>query len=911
MKKIITLFSALALTAFGWQANAQILNQNAAWPNVTWTLSGDYDVAGLLNDPTLSTNFSFNDDIPGSGHADTLMAESPIIDLTGAHTGGETLLGVDFNYDYNLGDVFNLEYYDAATSSWVLWDAIPDNSGTTSAWCATVIAPATALLELNVLNFTPTQLSGFKYRFYYEASATWGWGFCMTSPTITSITPPACPLPSALTASAITAVDANISWTENGTATTWDVEWGTTGFVQGTGTMVTGTTTNPHALTGLTANTSYDYWVRADCGGIQSTWVGPYSFTTPCAAFTAPFLEQFNVATLPACWSESGSNVWEYGSLTGTTPTGFAAYGADGVADHSTPATGTFIGMDGSDNGNGEVSVLLSPYIDVSSLTVPQLNYYIFSNNINDAAQNELTVEIWDGAAWNLMETIQANLGAGWVNYSAILTSLTISGDVQIRFTVTGVANGGSPYYNDILIDDVEIREAPSCPQPNALNTNNVTATDADLAWTEAASATSWEIEWDVAGFTPGAGTSVVTGTNPHNLAGLSANTSYDFYVRAICGPGDTSLWTGPMNFTTNVSCMNPSTLTASNITTTTANLGWMENGTAISWEIEWDLAGFTPGAGTSVVTGTNPHMLAGLTAATSYDFYVRAICGPGDTSAWSGMMNFATPCVTYTPNYLEDFATFIPTCWNEAGDGTPLTGPTGLGAGNWSGTDYLNTPGVSGAKVNLYTTGWNEWLISPTFDLSAGTWELKIEAGVTSYNGTAAINMGSDDTVQVVISTDGGATWAAIYTWDVNNQPDELGAMFTMDLSAYTGTNNMFAVWASDGTVDDAEDFDFHIGTFAIDIPTAVSTVGNNVALTVYPNPNNGVFTLNVNTIDVKELNITVMNVQGQTVYNKNNFDNLTNVNEQIDLSKNAKGVYFINVTSDKGVKTHKVIVQ
>jgi hypothetical protein len=89
------------------------------------------------------------------------------------------------------------------------------------------------------------------------------------------------------------------------------------------------------------------------------------------------------------------------------------------------------------------------------------------------------------------------------------------------------------------------------------------------------------------------------------------------------------------------------------------------------------------------------------------------------------------------------------------------------------------------------------------------------------------------------------------------------------------------------------------------------IAAEGENVSLTVQPNPNKGVFTLNVNTTDVKELNIEVMNTQGQVVFTKNNFDNITNVNEKIDLSNNAKGIYFIKVTSDKGVKTHKVIVQ
>jgi hypothetical protein len=98
---------------------------------------------------------------------------------------------------------------------------------------------------------------------------------------------------------------------------------------------------------------------------------------------------------------------------------------------------------------------------------------------------------------------------------------------------------------------------------------------------------------------------------------------------------------------------------------------------------------------------------------------------------------------------------------------------------------------------------------------------------------------------------------------------------------------------------------------SISIVISSLSNNSSNNVALNVYPNPNKGVFTINVNTTNVKELNIQVMNAQGQTVYSKNNFDNITNVNEEIDLSNNAKGFYFINITSDKGVKTHKVTVQ
>src|SRR5690606_38127837 len=96
---------------------------------------------------------------------------------------------------------------------------------------------------------------------------------------------PACPDPSLLTATNLAATSADLGWTENGSATTWDIEWGTAGFTP-TGTPnIVGTTTNPHNLTGLNAQTDYDFYVRSDCAGNGlSGWSGPYIFTTACAA---------------------------------------------------------------------------------------------------------------------------------------------------------------------------------------------------------------------------------------------------------------------------------------------------------------------------------------------------------------------------------------------------------------------------------------------------------------------------------------------------------------------------------------------------------------------------------------------------------------------------------------------------
>jgi hypothetical protein len=55
----------------------------------------------------------------------------------------------------------------------------------------------------------------------------------------------------------------------------------------------------------------------------------------------------------------------------------------------------------------------------------------------------------------------------------------------------------------------------------------------AAISWTSTGS--SFEIEWGVAGFTQGNGTTDTTSTTSYDLSGLDAGVSYDFYVRQDC----------------------------------------------------------------------------------------------------------------------------------------------------------------------------------------------------------------------------------------------------------------------------------------------------------------------------------------------------------------------------------------
>lgn len=280
--------------------------------------------------------------------------------------------------------------------------------------------------------------------------------------TFTVVDPPSCVKPTDLEIVSTTSTSADVSWTEIGDADEWEVVYGPVGFDVENGTSVTDDDNDLGVtIDGLDPQTEYDVYVRAICSSTdQSNYTGPVSFFTDCATFDLPFFEDFADDATPQCWTESGDNAWDYSTGAG--------YAASDVEDHTLGSDTNYAWMDGSDNEDGNVSSLTSPLVDISSLTDPAVEFYLFSNNTDDAAINEIKIELYDGADWNELENITSLLGEGWNQYVVDLSTYNITGDVKIRFTVTGQANGGDAYYHDILLDDVKFLELPDCTNPEA-----------------------------------------------------------------------------------------------------------------------------------------------------------------------------------------------------------------------------------------------------------------------------------------------------------------------------------------------------------------------------------------------------------------------------------------------------------
>ena len=139
--------------------------------------------------------------------------------------------------------------------------------------------------------------------------------------------------------------------------------------------------------------------------------------------------------------------------------------------------------------------------------------------------------------------------GNSWIKVTEDLVAY-VGDTILLRFTGTT----GDGYQSDIAIDEFGVSEAPACPDPTALAVSNVTTSSADLSWTAGGTETAWNVEYGTAGFTLGTGTLTSTTTTTISMTSLTDLTSYDVYVQADCGSGQTSSWIGPLTFTTPIS---------------------------------------------------------------------------------------------------------------------------------------------------------------------------------------------------------------------------------------------------------------------------------------------------------------------------------------------------------------------
>jgi chitodextrinase len=363
---------------------------------------------------------------------------------------------------------------------------------------------------------------------------------------------PTCPKPKNIASSNPTLSSIDLSWTEMGSATAWDIEYGPTGFTPGTGT-IENATTNPYTLNGLESSTVYDFYVRANCGGGDySNWSNVYTIGTECAAVTIlPFTENFDslsgytstsaaVNNLPYCWStiNNGTSTSYSGYPIIYTSATTAASGSNSMRFYTYSTSGTY-----------DDQMVVLPEIDPTTYPMNNLQLTLDARN-NSTYTFTLVVGVMtnptDKTTFVPVDTIVTTSNT-YTNYEIPFDQYTGTGS----YIAMMAPKTTSATYNTGYIDNLMVDVIPTCPKPKNLAASNATVNSIDIAWTEMGNATSWEIEYGPMGFTQGDGTIESTTSNPTTINGLEHSTGYDFYVRATCGGGDNSYWSSKLTAAT------------------------------------------------------------------------------------------------------------------------------------------------------------------------------------------------------------------------------------------------------------------------------------------------------------------------------------------------------------------------
>jgi len=181
-----------------------------------------------------------------------------------------------------------------------------------------------------------------------------------------------------------------------------------------------------------------------------------------------------------------------------------------------------------------------------------------------------------------------------------------------------------------------------NCNSTDSIYVVSGTPTSASIGWNSNAS--NWNIVWGIQGFDINEGTTINnTNTNPYDFTNLASGVVYEMYVQDTCAGVGSGLWIGPFSFTAE-QCQSPTQLNAIEISFNSAKLTWTNNVPGLNlFSIEWGLTGFPQGVGIPVNNVQLPHVLNGLSPATTYDYYVKSNCGQNNSSAWAGPFTFTT----------------------------------------------------------------------------------------------------------------------------------------------------------------------------------------------------------------------------------------------------------------------------
>ena len=493
---------------------------------------------------------------------------------------------------------------------------------------------------------------------------------------------PSCAAPSMLTVDSTSATGAVISWTAEAEITSWEYQL----LISGETPAETGTASsdNPLTITGCYSNTSYDLYIRTDCGGTYSSWA--------MASFT----------TNPACGDtlyDSGGSDGDYASNELTTVTVYPENDGDLVTftflsfnteanyddltvydgpDTSSTIVGVFDGTEIPDPISSTHATGALTFVFDSDGSVVRSGYEILISCAPQPeclAPTDLTASIVTASSVDVSWTVN-NEETQWeyiIQPQGTGTPTTAGTAITTNpFTITGL-DSGTDY--EIYIRAIcnatdvstwtgplNITTSPACGD----TIYDSGGADGDYSSNELTTVTVYpENDGDLVTFTF---LSFNTEANYDDLTVYDGPDTSSTIVGVFDGteipdPISSTHATGALTFVFDSdgsvvrsgyeiliscapapSCFPPNQLNVSNISGTTADFNWTPGTGNDSWEYVILPTGSPAPTAAGTLTTVNSTQFTDLEFLTTYDVYVRADCGADDGySTWSGPVTFTT----------------------------------------------------------------------------------------------------------------------------------------------------------------------------------------------------------------------------------------------------------------------------
>lgn len=347
-----------------------------------------------------------------------------------------------------------------------------------------------------------------------------------------------CPPPALQPVSAITANSALVSWTAPTNAVSYDVYHSTSNTVPTSATTPTypGVTGTSNTIGGLNSNTTYYYWVRTNCSSAttQSTWSFAGTFKTACSTFTVPYTEDFDTTSTGSSTNNNAPSCWSY-----LESASFTGYGYVSTSNNYSAPNAYY--LYNSSATTGSQMLVSPPTVNLSDgnkrvrfyAKSGGANYTLLVGTLSNPTDPDSFTQI--GAPISLTTT-----------HTQYTVNIPAGTDLQLAFK-----HGLGGTYRSIYIDDITVQEIPTCFEPTAVTSSNITVNSATVSWTAAnpAPAVGYEVYYSTSNTAPTSST-VLDATNSATSATTSAvlnslvpATTYYAWVRSSCSATDKSEW--------------------------------------------------------------------------------------------------------------------------------------------------------------------------------------------------------------------------------------------------------------------------------------------------------------------------------------------------------------------------------